>query len=206
MRHGLHLLPFAVLLAAPAAVASESTFTKLNLDACKTLEEDQAGVILGCKGLKDYPVLYKEGDARPSLFYGSLDKAYRDSAFETFSAFSSVNSTLEWRVEGERPFATILRFFISNTNQDTGEVDEKLKGQVLVISRVGTGEDGSSCVVGLVDALANKDANRLAQSVADKRVRGFRCGVEQPQYYGERGPLASEFTSNLESLGLGQPE
>lgn len=198
------LLLFATVLSASGASAAESVFTKLKLDACKTLLEDQGGVVLGCAGLKGYPVLYKEGDLRPSLFYGPLSKQYKDEAFESFSAFASVNETVEWRLEGQIPAATILRYFIANADPETGAPNEKLKGQVLVVSKVASKKDPRGCVIGLVDALANKKANDLARQVADEKASTFQCGTDTPGFVGQRGPLSSEFSSNV--AGLAAPQ
>lgn len=197
-----YLIPaLAMTATAPVAKAAESVFSKLNLDRCPVVVEDQGGVVLRCPGLKGYSVLYKEGDLRPSVFYGSLDKRTEESAFESFSAFASVNDTVEWRMDKGKPFAAILRFFIANTDPEKGDTPERLKGQVLVVARVGSPEDPASCVVGLVDALANKKANELARDVADEKARDFACGVDEALYEGEKGDLSSDFTSNLKSIG-----
>lgn len=187
----------SLLLPAGMAVAAESLFTKLDLDSCKTLDEQDGGVVLSCPGLKAIPVTYKEGDLRASVFYGPLSDAYRNEAFETFSAFNTVNSTVEWRLEDKRPIAAILRFFISNANPETGEPDEKRKGQVLVISKVAGPKTGRSCVVGMVDALAEPDANEKAHQVADLVAPVFLCGINQPRYFGARGETAPDLTSSL---------
>lgn len=191
----------AASVSVAGAEAAESSFSKLDLETCSTVLEDQGGVVLRCEGLNGIPVLYKEGDLRPSLFYGTLEQKTEDSGFETFSTFSSVNQTIEWRSDGGRPYATILRFFISNADPETGSPSERLKGQVLVVSKVGSQDDPSACVVGLVDALANKHANELAQQVADTKARDFSCGRDTAVFEGNQGPLASTFNSNLGGFG-----
>lgn len=190
-------LVMSLLLPSGMARAAESLFTKLDLDSCKTLEEQYGGSVLSCQGLKSVPVTYKEGDLRASVFYGPLNEAYRNEAFETFSAFNSVNTTVEWRLEDKRPIAAILRFFIANANPETGEPDEKRKGQVLVISKVAGPKTGRSCVVGMVDALAEPNANEKAQAVADMVAPVFLCGINQPRYFGARGDTAPDLTSTL---------
>lgn len=186
-----------ILLCASVAQGADSLFTKLTLDRCKTMQEDQGGVILRCPGLKGYPVLYKEGDLRPSLFYGPVNKAYADEGFETFSAFASVNDTIEWRIADKKPYAAILRFFIANSDPQTGATSDALKGQVLVIARVASRADDRSCVIGMVDALANRNANELARKVADEKGSRFACGVDTAVFEGEKGPLSSTFSSML---------
>ncbi len=200
MKTGALLAVLGILsMGARTAIANDSIFTKLDLDRCKTVQEDQGGVILTCPGLKGYPVLYKEGDLRPSLFYGPVSPGYRDGAFESFSSFATVNTTIEWRIAERKPVAAILRFFIANSDPQTGETPEKLKGQVLVVSKVATRENPASCVVGMVDALANRNANELARDLADAKAAGFECGKDTAGFTGIRGPLVSEFSSTIEA-------
>lgn len=202
MRAVLYLImALAVTAVAPVAGAADSVFSTLDLDRCQVILEDQGGVLLKCPGLEGYPVLYKEGDLRPSVFYGSLDKLTEQSGFESFSAFASVNDTVEWRTEGGKPFAAILRFFIANTDPETGDTPPRLKGQVLVVARVGSEDNPTSCVVGLVDALANPKANELARKIADEKAKDFACGADDAAYEGRKGSLSSDFSSNLKGMG-----
>ena len=178
-----------------AAEAAESVYTKLDFDAGCTWkepeseEEAQMGGEAVCKGLEGYPVHFAESDLRQFIAYGPVADR---SAFPTgFSQWNSVNETIEWRIENGKPFATIHRWFLDNIDPDTGAAEEAFRGQVLVISTVadpGAPEaERMSCVVGLVDALANRDANVLAREVADDYANGFRCGVDKPAFHGKRG-------------------
>ena len=106
--------------------------------------------------------------------------------------FNQTNDTVEWRLSGGRPFATILRWFIENSNPDTGAPDEAHRGQVLVVSRVAQPGEGGACVVGYVDALANPNANEMARNVADTLAADFTCMSDTPVYHGQRGPLAGD--------------
>lgn len=197
MKYFPYLAAMLLVSGSVTCEAAESIFTDLDTAACSSAGEVEGGVVLTCPGLKGYPVTYKEGDLRPSVAYGPLTIAYRDGAFESFSAFGSVNTKVEWRVADRRPVAAILRFFISNADPATGTTPKRLKGQVLVISKVASPPEGESCVVGLVDALSNKDANQKARDVADQMAGVFRCGQDQPGWYGKRGALATDFNSSL---------
>ena len=76
-----------------------------------------------------------------------------------------MNETIEWRyTKTDRPYAAIVRFFIENMNPETGAADSKRVGQVLVVHRVANTEDGATCIVGMVDARANENANQRARS------------------------------------------
>ncbi len=193
LRIGMQILGCLALIAAPAH-AAESVYTDLNLDACETLAEDPMGVSLKCKGYKNFPVYFKEGDLRQSVLFGQIDQELIDGAFESFAAFNRVNTKIEWRLDAKgRPFAAILRWFIENPGP-SGSPSPESTGQVLVISRVGTSVYPGSCFVGMVDAKTTADANQLARRVADDVAGVFDCGMQPPEWYGKRGPLSSERT------------
>ena len=194
------LLLSAALIAGSAmsAKANESVYTDRDLDACKTLAQSDEGpsITLQCAGYKDLPVYFKEGDLRQSQAYGLMSKTYIDEAFETFGPFNHTGAKIEWRLgAGGKPVATIARWFVSDPEQTSG-VDTRY-GQVLVVSTVATTENPTSCVVGYVDALENKDANTLARTVADEKVAGFTCGTSEAGWHGKRGALAGEPMSYL---------
>lgn len=196
--------PFATLTAiaalgavmsAPALAADEPASVYSPVDAgpkCVTLSTDEAGVAFSCPGHGGFGLLLAEGDLRQSVFYGHLGAWYAAGAWESFGQFNRVNDTVEWRLGGGVPYATILRWFIENMNPETGSPDEAHRGQVLVVSKVGQPGVGEACVVGYVDALANPDANELARQVADTMAPDFTCRVDEPQYHGERGPLSGD--------------
>lgn len=183
----------AATLAASAAHANESAYSDRNLDACKTLsqEEEGASVSLQCGGYEDLSVYFKEGDLRQSQMYGRVSKAWLDEAFESFGPFNHTGAKIEWRLAGDgKPVATIVRWFVSDP-ETTSDTDTRY-GQVLVVSTVATAENPTSCVVGYVDALENKDANTLARKVADEDAHDFACGLGEPQWHGLRGKRAGE--------------
>lgn len=182
----------SILLAIPAH-ANESAYSERDLDRCIILSETDEGpsVSMKCAGHGDLPVYFKEGDLRQSQAYGPISKAWLEEAFETFGPFNHSNATIEWRLDaGGRPFATIVRWFVSDPEAD-GEGETRY-GQILVVSTVATADNPTSCVAGYVDALANKDANLLARNVADEEAHDFACGVGEPRWHGERGALAGE--------------
>jgi hypothetical protein len=188
------MLTITLHLAPTCVAANDSVYTDLDLDSCQTLAEDPMGVSLKCKGYRNYPVYFKEGDLRQSVFYGRVDQELIDGAFETFSAFNHINTKIEWRLDAAgKPFAAILRWFIDNPGPD-GASNRKSRGEILVVSRVGTATYGGSCMVALVDAKANQDANELARQMADETAADFACGMQEPEWAGKRGNLVSERT------------
>ncbi len=181
------------------ALANSSTYTDLDLDQCEKVTEYEDGVQLKCEGYGEYPVYLKEGDLRQSVLFGNAKQMLIDEAFESFGPFNHVNTKIEWRLDEQgKPVAAILRWFIENTNPETGATDKESMGQVLVVSRVAQKDgDGLSCVVGYVDALSNPNANTLARNVADYEARDFACGYNEPLWWGDRGEKAGQTMNYL---------
>ncbi len=172
------------------AMANDSAYTKLNLEKdCSFHSEYEAGGSAVCNGYKGYPVHFSEGDLRQMVRFGHI--ANLEGQWESFGQFNQVNETIEWRLRNGIPFAAILRWFIENSGPD-GVPAKKYLGQVLVVSKVATPGDPHSCVVGYVDARANKNANVLARNVADQVTDDFVCGRDTPKYRGSVGKYAGE--------------
>lgn len=178
-----------------------STYTKLNLDTdCMLLdeiteEEARQGGILRCKGYGTYPIYIKYGDLRESVHFGNLSQPFIDGAWESFNVWNSANTTFEWRLKKGKPAAVIHRAFLDNIDPETGSASKKLQGQVLVVSSVATeGNNGIGCVIGLVDARANKGANKLARAIADEIEIPATCTTEGSLYSGKRGPTAASMS------------
>jgi hypothetical protein len=179
----------ATLAAAPLPAAAEtitSAYTKLDLAACAAIpphpDDPLESGAWECDGYAGVPVYVSEGDLRFFVSFGPNAKD-EPAAGETLPQFNNIGPTLEWRIAGGRPFATILRFFV-----DPG--DGSARTQVLVVTRLGP--PGSVCRVGWVDASLNPDANFVAREVADNAARRFECGVETALQYGLTGDDAQE--------------
>ncbi len=180
-----------------------STYTKLIFDRhCKIIEEYEAGIEAKCSGYtqpgnspdQQWPVYFSEGDLRQMVRFGHASS--KPARWESFGEFNQVGETVEWRLRGSRPVAAILRWYIENTNPQTGIQDKQHRGQVLVVSTVaGSDRPDNACVVGYVDARANKNANELARNIADSLAAQFQCGIDMPQFYGQRGDLSGNPTS-----------
>lgn len=186
-------LLLALALAFVCSPASaESIYTKLDLKKCVAIEKDEQGGRWSCPGWSGYPVEFSEGDLRQSLFFGHLGDWSKKPHWESFGPFNHVQGTFEWITEGKTAKAAIARFIIENSNEETGEVDEKSRGQVLVIFKVGQKGEGEACTVGYVDARANPQPNVLARKVAATEVHDFACRFNEPQWHGIKGPLAGD--------------
>jgi hypothetical protein len=200
------IIVLTAMAAASPSIAAESAYTTLNFQdgSCKPLgapptqeDEDLGSASLLCPGLKGYPVQFDSDDDRESVHYGDPAKSTSKAAWESFLPFNSMSDKFEWRLEHGVPFAAIHRFTISTGEEEPapGKGKGPVKGQVLVISKVGQPGRPAGCVVGLVDALANAEANQLARKVADEMALHFRCGEDKAVYHGKRGAKAAEFNA-----------
>lgn len=186
-------LMFAALCQPAFAAGSAYTNTDIERD-CKVIEESEAGGIAAiCSGYEGYQIHFADGDLRQSVFYGYVGQWHAAGAFESFDAFNHAAPTVEWRLEGGRPYATIRRWFVSMGEDAKGKSNPEM--QVLVISRVAQKDDGEACVVGYVEATANPDANELARQVADDQALQFACRYAEAEWHGKRSsPTVSGFS------------
>ncbi len=179
-------------------LSADSAYTKLDFEKgcdwkpAASEEEAQMGGEAVCQGYQDYPVYFAEGDIRQFTAYGPVDDP---NAFSNgFSEWNSVHTVIEWRLENQKPFATIHRWFLDNIDPNTGSADGSRRGQVLVVSTVADPDallgKRVSCPIGYVDALANKNANQMARDLADSFGRTFTCGIDRPTFHGARGQLS----------------
>lgn len=148
------------------------------------VNEEEAWSQQVCKGADGIAVFVSEGDLRMSISYG---RQKADDRYFTFGNFNRVGGTMEWRLKDDNgykaPFATILRWYVS--------VEQPREEQALVITKIA---ENDFCVAGFVEATAQPNANVLAREIADTVVPGFVCGQDQPQWYGQTGPLANAMT------------
>ena len=183
-----------VALASPVWAGSKtSAYSTLNFEnGCKTVLESEEGgcVWLLCDGYKEIPVHVAEGDLRMSVKFGGT-AGNAPGTWQSFGAFNSIGGTIEWRLDDGKPFATILRWTLDNPGADGSAPSPASQGQVLVVSTIDDDAGIPSCMAGLVDARANKHANELARQVADTIAVSFRCGTDEPEFHGNKGPLVS---------------
>lgn len=185
-----------LMLQAATALAEESIYTKLDLDndcawkPAASEEEASMGGEAVCPGLPGYDVHFAEGDLRQFTAFGPVRDMFEVQG--GFGQWNHVGETVEWRMSGSVPRATILRWFIENIDPETAMPTKAVRGQVLVVSTVASAANPVSCVAGYVDARANRDANELARQVADAIAPSFRCGIDRPAFHGVRGPLSGD--------------
>src|SRR5882757_1943184 len=171
---------------AQTTAQTASAYSALDLKKCRhTAGKDVEDYgEWSCAGYGGTGVYVRAGDQRSYVSYGPNAKK-QPAAKQTLASFNGEGKNIEWR--GERgadgalkPYATIMRW---STTVSSG--DEPVRGEVLVVTRLGP---GGVCHVGYVDAKANSDANALAQKLADEQARKFRCRADKPVVLGNKGP------------------
>ena len=126
-----------------------------------------------------------------------LPEDYINDEWESFGQFNRTGDTVEWLLRNGVPYAAILRWYIENSNGE-GVADTSVEGQVLVISTVADHDNPVSCVVGYVDARANPSANAQAREIADQFAMTFRCGIDQAEFHGIRGPYSGDIVRSFD--------
>lgn len=168
-RAALFACAAAVLCGLPAAAQEwASSYTRHDYAKCRKAKPDEGGVsVRHCAGKAGIVVIWTAGDDASAVGFGAkpLDEAVVEK-----TGFFEAGNTVEWRgPKGGRPRAAILRYA---AGQRIGKLDRSL----LLVYRLGA--DGTSCIIGSVDARAG-DANARARRLADEEVPGFRCGQDQ---------------------------
>jgi hypothetical protein len=174
------------IIAAPAfGQAIESAYTDFNTKKCRHTPgkdvEDYGE--WRCKGFRGIAVYMSAGDQRIQVSYGKNAKD-EPAASQTLAGFNGEGSKIEWRMEKGVPFATIMRWSTTRTD----EKGDPVRGSTLVVTRLGP---GGVCHVGYVDGQANKNGNDLAREIADKHARKFDCEKDKRITLGEEGPTFS---------------
>ena len=181
-----------------ALAEARSEYSKFDIETdCKQwgpFEEAGGSGTLICPGYDGLNIVLSFGDLRESISVHATLSEDLETPWQSFSAWNSVNPVFEFRLLNGIPRATIHRVFLDNVNPDTGSADASFKGQILVVTTIALNPGEPSCMAGVVDARANKNANLLARQVADTVAVNFECGADQPVYHGERGRYASSLS------------
>lgn len=159
-------------------------YTDLDTETdCEWSEQVEESGQAVCAGLEGYPIYIVHGER--SLFVGFGDVPAYVSSPGGINLFRGIGDVVEWRLLGEKPYATILRWLLGALDENGEYV---IHHELLVISTIGD-PDGvrQSCQVAYIDARANAEPNELARQVAHLAARNFRCGVDVPIYIGLGG-------------------
>ena len=138
-----------------------------------------------CPGKAGLGVLVNEEDLREtvSVGRGRAVAASEPAARAWFGPFNASSATIEWRIQGGKPFAIIQRWHLDDVT-DEDKNGRPIAKSMLVVTRL---PPGPVCHVAYVDVKANPDANELARKVADEFARGFECGKDEVKVIGNNG-------------------
>ncbi len=173
MRAKLLAIGMMLLIANPGGAAEiRSLYTDLTDKACQVTGQAKAGegdwVNLLCPGVFGYQLTKVDDDARQSL---SLVRDGKVQGLHFFGhvtpAFNHLGDKAEWRMQGQEPMALIVRMHIQEQAPDGASH----KRQVLIVSKLAAAQ---SCVVKIINASKEKDANHEAQAAAD-RAHDMAC-------------------------------
>ena len=176
-----------------------NVFTTLDFKTCKRVSGDKDGGRWTCRGLKGFEVLFAEGDLRHFLAYGAKARQQK-AATQTLGPFNSIfketgasaedRTVIQWRgtMQGGTfiPFATIVRYHLDTGDAGAGD---RRRTQVLVVTKLGGPDSAEACHVAYIDAVANKEANALANATADETACGFDCR-KPPATVGKPGSIS----------------
>ena len=177
----------ALLVAtSPALADANNAYTKLdfkNRKICTDLTpapvegEPNDGAVFECQGYGKYVVQFTEGDLRSFVSFGK-DSVDTCAGRQTFSGFNSVGDTIEWRLKGGKPIATILRWHVSYDPEDSS----KLRSW-LVVTKL---EAEDACHMAYVEGAYPK-ANEVARKLADTMSGSFHCKGGVPKILSNAG-------------------
>jgi len=180
----------ALALATSTASAQDfaSVYSSTDTRKCKKVDAAKNGegdwTVWLCAGIGGRVVLVSEDDLRMTVSIGRDRKsaAGQPASTQGFSPFNRIHDTLEWRTSKGAPFATIQRWFLSDSANPSKDGRPTTVG-MMVVTRL-----NPACHVAYVDVAANggADANVVARQPADEHARGFDC-KQPPMVIGKRG-------------------
>ncbi len=170
----------------PAAPAGEvaSRYSSLAVDDCRQIaaDEESGSVQFTCDGLGGVPVWLAEGDLRIFIGYGAQPRRQCVSQ-QTFGSFNTVGDKLEWRLDGGKPVATIVRYRL-----DDGQGN---RSSFLAVTAL---KQEQACHIAYVDG-GLPEHNSIARMLADTQARGFDCAKDTPMLLSKRPLQLSHMVS-----------
>jgi hypothetical protein len=153
--------------------AINSVYTSLAEKDCRVMEvdEESASSVSRCPGVAGHALLVSDGDARMSVGVITPDGKAHELHYWTVitHAFSSLGPRAEWRMQGERPIALIVRV---NAFEDPDNPERTTS--YLAVAKLTPQE---ICVTDRIGPVP--DANTAARAAAD-RSAGRTCVKEAP--------------------------
>ena len=151
----------------PVVDGITSAYTKYDLDDCKVLAaeaEEGESLWARCEGYNGVPLYVNVGDGRFDVDVGVPND------FRTITGFNELNDTIEWRLNGGKPFAVIAR--LKDVSMETGG------NSALMVETVGTSAKPGCRVAHVWNSLGARQ-NVTARQVADRTLEpDFTCPTQ----------------------------
>jgi len=167
----LSLVLLVPLLFSSAAFGqTKSIYTSLLAKDCVASKEPVVDGYSGiCKGTNAYALEFLEGDLRQTInVIAPNKKKYELNLWTNVSSgFSSLGEKAEWRVQGKKPTALIVRYNASENPEDSSKITS-----YLVVAKITASE---VCIVDIIkpSKTQNVDARKVAD-VASKSTCKFQ--------------------------------
>jgi hypothetical protein len=184
------MIAAVLTIAATRAFAQDfaSVYSATDVRKCKKIDAAKNGegdwTVWLCAGVSGRVVLVSEDDLRTTVSIGRDRKsaASQPASSQGFSPFNRIHDTLEWRTIKGQPFATIQRWFLSDS-ANPGKDGRPTPVGMMVVTRL-----DPACHVAYIDVAANggASANEIARTAAEEHARGFDC-KHKPAVIGKRG-------------------
>lgn len=156
----------AVNAATEVSERVESVYTPLDLENCEVLETDEesGGQSLRCDGYQGIPLYVTDESGR-----FDVDAGVPNTDWSTIARpYNSIGDTVEWRIQGGKPVAMILRYNFMTDGMYPVRTSE------LAVTSIGR-EGSPGCLIEWVEADAQPDQNTAARQIADQQAEGFDC-------------------------------
>jgi hypothetical protein len=156
----LLVLSLVLVFSTTALAQNKSAYTSLAADKCRTMAVDNGmpgNASTRCEGVSGYKLEVYLDDERNSIgVVLPSKKVIGLGLWNYFGGFSELGEKAEWRMQGKRPVALIVRLKVSERG------DAKPPTSYLIVAKIsGTG----SCVTDIVKP--SKSQNAEAQRLAD---------------------------------------
>lgn len=183
IRFSAAMLAAASFAASAAAQEFESTYTRIDDEACTWVEqEDQPVSDTTCPGFAGWEVLIVSGEHGQAEAYRAPDGAASDYIIPPMRGlFGGYGEVIEWRLSGGVPFATIHRYV--NDTPEMMDPDNAGEWDTLVVTALRPGSDIVACAAAYIDASSLPDANEVARQAADYLAIDWQCGIEEPRMF-----------------------
>jgi hypothetical protein len=159
-----------ILLMPVALLAQTPVYSSLNTERCTNIAFDDAdgasSSAFRCNGVGGYKLILAADDLRETITVVAPNRReYELNLWRIHSGFSAVGTTAEWRMQGTRPKALIIRYNVSEDPDDSTKITSYL--MVAKVSNTG------ACIVGEVPP-STRNQNVAARRMAD-RASSMSC-------------------------------